>query len=67
MTTRNLTTAEAAARADVSVRMMRHYVQTARIAPVERIGNTMMFATADVDDLAARIERRNRIREAVAV
>ena len=66
MTPRNLTTAEAAERAGISVRMMRHYVQTERIAHVEKIGNTMMFSVKDVDELAGRIERRNRVREVAA-
>lgn len=66
MTPRNLTTAEAAARAGVSVRMIRHYVKTKRLFPVERIGNTMTFAPADIDDLSGRIERRNRTREVAA-
>lgn len=61
MTRRNLTTAEAAAVAEVSTRMMRHYARTGRITPVERIGNTMTFAPEDVADLASRIERRNRV------
>lgn len=61
MTPRNLTTAEAADRADVSPRMIRHYVKTLRIEPVERVGKIMFFSPADVDELAARIERRNRV------
>lgn len=61
MTPRNLTTAEAAARADVSPRMIRHYVKHGRIEPVERIGTTMTFTPASVDDLAERIQRRNRV------
>ena len=61
MTRRNLTTAEAAAVAEVSIRMMRHYARTGRITPVERIGNTMTFSPEAVADLASRIERRNRV------
>lgn len=66
MTRRNLTTAEAAAVAEVSTRMMRHYARTGRITPVERIGNTMTFSPDDVADLASRIERRNRVLAAAA-
>lgn len=41
--------------------MIRHYVKCGHIAPVERIGNTMMFRRDEVEELAGRIERRWRV------
>jgi hypothetical protein len=60
MKQRPLTTAEAAARANVSARMMRHYAKQGRIVPVDRTAATMLFDIDDVDALAESIERRWR-------
>ncbi len=57
---RPITTAEAAALAGISARMMRHYVATNRIKPMARVANTMLFEVNDVLALSAAIERRWR-------
>jgi len=51
MTSRQLTTAEAAARKGTTPRMIRWYVQTDRLTPVGRKGTAMLFDPADVDAL----------------
>lgn len=53
---RHLTTKEAAERSGYAPRTIRHFVKTKRLAPVERIGNTMMFRAADIDALRTRNE-----------
>ena len=63
---RLLTTAEAAERAGISPRMMRHYAATGRITAAGNVASTKLFDAADVDDLAGRIERRNRVRTVAA-
>jgi DNA-binding transcriptional MerR regulator len=57
---RPITTAEAAALAGTSARMIRHYVANGRIVPMARVANTMLFHVSDVLALAATIERRWR-------
>lgn len=57
MTSRHLTTAEAATRKGTTPRMIRWYVQTGRLVPTERKGTGMLFDPADVDSL--EITQRN--------
>jgi DNA-binding transcriptional MerR regulator len=59
MTTRHLTTAEAAKRLRTSARMIRWYVSTDRLVPTQRIGTAMLFDPADLDQLEPSIVRRN--------
>ena len=57
MTSRQLTTAEAAARKGTTPRMIRWYVQTDRLVPSQRVGTGMLFDPADID--ALEIIQRN--------